>query len=174
MPISLYNTLTRQLEEFKPLKGNTVRMYTCGPTVYAYAHIGNFRTFLFQDILRRYLKYAGFGIDHVINLTDVDDNTIRESQAAKLPLREYTEKYIEAFLADRHLLNLEEPEHLVRATDTIPEMLKLIQTLVDKGYAYASDGSIYYKVSAFPAYGELAHIDFSGVRDGARVDSDKY
>jgi cysteinyl-tRNA synthetase len=174
MPIRLYNTLSRQVDEFKPLEGNTVRMYTCGPTVYAYAHIGNFRTFLFQDILRRYLKYAGYVMNHVINLTDVDDNTIRESKAAGMPLRAYTDKYIEAFLADRQLLNLEEPEHLIRATDSIPEMLKLIQTLVDKGFAYASEGSIYYKVSAFPPYGQLAHIDFSGVRDGARVDSDRY
>ena len=174
MPIRLYNTLTRQIDEFTPLEGNTVRMYTCGPTVYAFAHIGNFRTFLFQDILRRYLKYAGYGVRHVINLTDVDDNTIRESQAAGMPLRAYTDKYIEAFLIDRQLLNLEEPEHLVRATDCIPEMVKLIQALVDKGFAYPSEGSIYYKVSAFPHYGQLAHVDFSGVRAGARVDTDKY
>ncbi len=174
MPIRLYNTLTRQVDEFHPLEGNTVRMYTCGPTVYAFAHIGNFRTFLFQDILRRYLKYAGYELDHVINLTDVDDNTIRESQAAGMPLRAYTEKYIEAFQVDRQLLNLEEPEHLVRATDCIPDMVKLIQALVDKGFAYSSEGSIYYKVSAFPHYGQLAHVDFSGVRAGARVDTDKY
>ncbi len=174
MPIRLFNTLTRQQDEFQPLEGNTVRMYTCGPTVYAYAHIGNFRTFLFQDILRRYLKYSGYGMNHVINLTDVDDNTIRESHAAGMALRDYTGKYIEAFLADRQLLNLEEPEHLVRATDSIPEMVKLIQALVDKGIAYASEGSIYYKVSAFPHYGQLTHVDFSGIRSGARVDSDKY
>jgi cysteinyl-tRNA synthetase len=174
MPLSLYNTLTRQVEEFKPLVGNTVRMYTCGPTVYAFAHIGNFRTFLFQDVLRRYLKYAGYEIRHVINLTDVDDNTIRESQKAGLPLRAYTDKYIQAFLIDRQLLNLEEPEFLVRATDCIPEMVRLIQALVDKGFAYSSEGSIYYKVAAFPHYGQLTHVDFSGVRTGARVDSDKY
>ncbi len=174
MPISLYNTLTRQVDEFRPLEGRTVRMYTCGPTVYAFAHIGNFRTFLFQDILRRYLKYAGYEVRHVINLTDVDDNTIRESHAAGIPLRAYTDKYIEAFLIDRQLLSLEEPEHLVRATDCIPDMLKLIQALVDKGFAYSSEGSIYYKVSAFPHYGQLAHVDFSGVRAGARVDTDRY
>jgi cysteinyl-tRNA synthetase len=174
MPIHVYNTLTRQIEEFKPLEGNLVRLYTCGPTVYAFAHIGNFRTFLFQDILRRYLKYAGYEVRHVVNLTDVDDNTINNSQAAGMPLRAYTDKYIEAFLIDRQLLNLEEPEFLVRATDCIPEMLKLIQTLVDKGFAYTSEGSVYYKVSAFPHYGQLAQIDFSGVRTGARVDSDKY
>ncbi|MGO8787761.1 MAG: cysteine--tRNA ligase [Terriglobia bacterium] len=170
----LYNTLTRQIEEFKPLEGNTVRMYTCGPTVYDFAHIGNYRTFLFQDVLRRYLKYTGYELRHVVNLTDVDDNTIRKSQEAGVPLREYTDKYIAAFLVDRQLLNMEDPEFLVRATDCIPEMVKLVQTLVDKGFAYASEGSVYFKVAAFPPYGQLTHVDFSGVRDGARVDSDKY
>src|SRR5208283_2746167 len=174
MPLRLYNTLTRQLEDFKPLEGNTVRMYTCGPTVYDFAHIGNYRTFLFQDVLRRYMVYAGYELRHVINLTDVDDNTIRNSQAAGMPLRAYTEKYIEAFLVDRQLLNMEDPEFLVRATDCIPEMVKLIQTLVDRGFAYPSEGSIYYKVAAFPPYGQLTHVDFSGVRAGARVDADKY
>ena len=174
MPLRFYNTLSRQIEEFKPLEDKTVRMYTCGPTVYAFAHIGNFRTFLFQDILRRYLKYSGYEVRHVINLTDVDDNTIHNSQTAKLPLRAYTDKYIEAFLIDRQLLGLELPEYLVRATDCIPDMVKVIQALLDKGFAYASEGSVYYKVSAFPRYGQLAQIDFSGVRTGARVDSDKY
>jgi len=174
MPLRLYNTLTRQTEDFKPLEGNRVRMYGCGPTVYAYAHIGNYRTFVFQDVLRRYLKYAGYELRQVTNLTDVDDNTIRNSQAAGVPLRTYTDKYIEAFLVDRQLLNLEDPEFLVRATDCIPDMVALIQTLVDKGVAYASDGSIYFKVAAFPRYGQLSHLDFSGMRAGARVDSDKY
>ena len=174
MPLRLYNTLTRETETFQPLTDNTVRMYTCGPTVYAYAHIGNYRTFIFQDVLRRYLKYRGFGLRHVVNLTDVDDNTIRNSREAGVPLREYTAKYIEAFLIDRQLLNMEDPEFLVRATDCIPDMVQLIQGLVDKGFAYQSEGSVYFKVSSFPAYGQLSHIDFSGVRDGARVDSDKY
>src|SRR5579863_8396440 len=142
MPISLYNTLTRQLEEFKPLKGNIARMYTCGPTVYSFAHIGNFRTFLFQDVLRRYLEYSGYELRHVVNLTDVDDNTINKSQAAGMPLRAYTDKYIEAFLVDRQLLNVEHPEFLVRATDCIPDMVKLVQTLMDNGYAYKSEGSV--------------------------------
>ncbi|HTS70327.1 MAG TPA: cysteine--tRNA ligase, partial [Terriglobia bacterium] len=145
MPLRLYNTLTRQVEDFRPLDGNTVRMYACGPTVYAFAHIGNYRTFLFQDILRRYLKYTGYGLQHVVNLTDVDDNTIQNSRAAGIPLRAYTDKYIEAFLIDRQLLSLEEPEYLVRATDCIPEMVKLIQALVDKGFAYLSEGSVYFK-----------------------------
>jgi cysteinyl-tRNA synthetase len=149
-------------------------MYTCGPTVYDYAHIGNYRTFVFQDILRRYLEYKGFQLRHVVNLTDVDDNTIRKSQAAGMPLRAYTDKYSEAFQVDRQLLNLEDPEFLVRATEHIEEMVKLIQTLVDRGYAYASDGSVYFKVAAFPHYGQLAQIDLSGARAGARVDTDKY
>jgi cysteinyl-tRNA synthetase len=174
MPIRLYNTLTRQIEDFKPLEGNTVRMYGCGPTVYDFAHIGNYRTFLFQDVLRRYLRYAGYELRHVANLTDVDDNTIRNSQAAGMPLRAYTDKYIEAFLVDRQLLNIEEPEFLVRATDCIPDMVNLIQALVDKGFAYSSEGSVYFKVAAFPPYGQLTHVDFSGVRAGARVDTDKY
>ena len=174
MSLRLYNTLTRQVDEFQPLEGNTVRMYTCGPTVYDYAHIGNYRTFVFQDILRRYLEYKGFQLRHVVNLTDVDDNTIRKSQAAGMPLRAYTDKYSAAFQIDRQLLNLEDPEFLVRATEHIGEMVKLIQTLVDRGYAYASDGSVYFKVAAFPHYGQLTQIDLSGARAGARVDTDKY
>ena len=174
MSLRLYNTLKRQVEEFQPLEGNTVRMYTCGPTVYDYAHIGNYRTFVFQDILRRYLKYKGFQVRQVVNLTDVDDNTIRNSQAAGMPLRAYTDKYTQAFQVDRQLLNLEDPEFLVRATEHIGEMVKLIQRLLDRGYAYASDGSIYFKVAAFPHYGQLAQIDLSGARAGARVDTDKY
>ena len=174
MPLRLYNTLTRQTEDFHPLEDNTVRLYTCGPTVYDFAHIGNYRTFVFQDILRRHLKYRGFKLRHVVNLTDVDDKTIRNAQEAGLPLRAYTDQYIQAFLVDRQLLNLEEPEFLVRATDHIEDMVKLVQTLLDKGYAYSSEGSVYFKVSAFTAYGQLAQIDFSGVRPGARVDSDKY
>ena len=174
MSLRFYNTLTRQVEEFKPLEGNTVRMYTCGPTVYDYAHIGNYRTFVFQDVLRRHLKYRGFQLRHVVNLTDVDDNTIRNSRSAGVPLRAYTDKYIEAFQIDRQLLNLEDPEFLVRATDHIEEMVKLIQALIDRGYAYASEGSVYFKVGAFPHYGQLTQIDLSGVRAGARVDTDKY
>jgi cysteinyl-tRNA synthetase len=174
MSLRFYNTLTRQIEEFRPLEGNSVRIYTCGPTVYDYAHIGNYRTFVFQDVLRRHLEYRGFQLHHVVNLTDVDDNTIRNSRSAGVPLRAYTDKYIEAFQIDRQLLNLEDPEFLVRATDHIEEMVKLIQALIDRGYAYASEGSVYFKVGAFPHYGQLTQIDLSGVRAGARVDTDKY
>ena len=174
MPLRIHNTLSGQLEEFKPLHDNEVGMYTCGPTVYDFAHIGNYRTFVFQDILRRWLKYRGYGLRHVMNLTDVDDNTIRKSKAAGLSLRDYTAKYIEAFQVDRQLLSLEDPEIVVRATDSIDDMVKMIQTLMEKGYAYASEGSIYFRVAAFPHYGQLTKIDLTGIRDGARIDSDKY
>jgi cysteinyl-tRNA synthetase len=174
MPFRIQNTLSGQIEEFKPLHDNKVGMYTCGPTVYDFPHIGNYRTFVFQDILRRWLKYRGYTLRHVMNLTDVDDNTIRNSKAAGLALREYTEKYIKAFEMDRRLLSLEDPEIVVRATDSIADMVKVIQTLVEKGYAYASEGSIYFRVAAFKNYGQLTKIDLSGIRDGARIDTDKY
>ena len=174
MSLRIYNTLGGQLEEFTPLHDKQVGMYTCGPTVYDFAHIGNYRTFIFQDILRRWLKYRGYALRHVMNLTDVDDNTIRNSKAAGLSLRDYTAKYIEAFQVDRQLLSLEDPEIVVRATDSIDDMVKLIQTLIEKDYAYASEGSIYFRVGAFKNYGQLTKIDLSGIRDGARIDSDKY
>jgi cysteinyl-tRNA synthetase len=174
MSLRFFNTLAGKVEEFSPLTEGQVRMYTCGPTVYDYAHIGNFRTFVFQDILRRHLKYRGYKILHVMNVTDVDDNTIRNAQAAGLPLRDFTTRYIEAFQADRDLLNLESPEVEVRATDHIADMVRVIKILVEKGFAYESDGSYYYRVKNFPGYGKLSKIDFSGIRAGARVDADKY
>jgi cysteinyl-tRNA synthetase len=142
--------------------------------VYDYGHIGNYRTFVFQDILRRYLRYRGYEVWQVMNLTDVDDNTIRGAQAAGISLAEYTEKFIKAFEVDRQLLNLETPEIIVRATEHVDDMVKLIQTLEAKGYAYRSDGSVYFSVRSFPAYGKLAQVDLAGLRPGARVDSDKY
>jgi len=157
-----------------PLEGNKVRMYTCGLTVYDYGHIGNYRTFVFQDILRRYLRYRGYEVWQVMNLTDVDDNTIRGAQAAGISLAEYTEKFIKAFEVDRQLLNLETPEIIVRATEHVDDMVKLIQTLEAKGYAYRSDGSVYFSVRSFPEYGKLAQVDLAGLRPGARVDTDKY
>src|SRR2546426_10798702 len=174
MALRLYNTLTARVDEFHPLEGNHVRMYTCGPTVYDYAHIGNFRTFVFQDILRRYLRYRGYEVRQVMNLTDVDDKTIRNAREAGLELREFTAKYIEAFEVDRKLLNLETPEFLVRATDHVPQMVKLVQTLAEKGYTYQSEGSIYFRVEKFKDYGKLSKIDLSGIRAGARVDADEY
>jgi cysteinyl-tRNA synthetase len=174
MALRLYNTLAGKIEEFQPLEGKRVRIYTCGLTVYGFAHIGNFRTFTFQDVLRRFLKYLGYEVYQVMNYTDVDDKTIRNAQAAGLSLREYTTKYIKAFEADRQLLNLETPEVVVRATDHIDDMVKLIQVLEKKGYAYESDGSYYFRVSKFADYGKLSKVDLSGIRAGARVEADEY
>ena len=149
-------------------------MYTCGPTVYDYAHIGNYRTFVFQDILRRYLQYSSFQVKQVMNLTDVDDKTIRNAQAAGMDLRDYTQRFIDAFIVDRDLLSLEPPELLVRATDYIQDMVKLVEILEQKGFAYRSEGSVYFRVSAFKDYGKLSKINLSGNRAGARVDADEY
>ncbi len=172
--IRFHDTLTNRLEPLQPLHQGEVRIYTCGPTVYDFAHIGNFRTFVFQDILRRYLHSAGYRILQVMNLTDVDDRIIANAAAAKLTLREYTEKYINAFLEDMRSLNLEMPEELVRATDHIDDMVALIERLQKKGFTYASDGSIYYRIAKFPAYGKLSKIDVSGMKAGARADTDRY
>jgi cysteinyl-tRNA synthetase len=172
--IELHNTLTNRTEPFVPLHPGEVRMYTCGPTVYDYAHIGNYRTFVFQDILRRFFGSRGYRVIQVMNLTDVDDRIIQNAAAAGVGIREYTEKYIRAFLDDMSALNLEPPEHLVRATDHIDDMVKLIERLTEKGMTYRSDGSIYFRISKFPDYGKLSKIDLSGIQAGARVDVDRY
>src|SRR5690349_14111133 len=172
--IHFYNTLGGKLEAFTPQKSDAVRMYTCGPTVYDFAHIGNFRTFVFQDILRRFLKLRGYKLDHVMNLTDVDDRIIANSAAAGLGLREYTEKYAQAFFDDCKTLSIEAPEHWIRATDHIDDMVRLIQRLQDKSFTYPSEGSIYYRISNFPNYGRLSNIDVAGIKAGARVDNDRY
>jgi len=174
MPLRFYNTLTQQVEPFAPLHDNIVRMYTCGPTVYNYVHIGNLRTFTFQDILRRWLQARGYQLDHVMNITDVEDKIIRNASAEHKSIAEYTEKYTQAFLEDTAALRLQRPERLVKATDHIPEMVRAIQDLERGGYTYQSDGSIYYRISKFPGYGKLSHNDFSGIRAGARVDVDEY
>jgi cysteinyl-tRNA synthetase len=174
MALRFSNTLTHQVEEFVPLRDNTVRMYTCGPTVYSYAHIGNFRSFTFYDILRRWLRLRGFQLDHVMNITDVDDKIIRNAMAENKSLGDYTAVYEKAFLEDCALLRLEKPERLARATEHIPEMAKAIEELSRKGYTYQSDGSVYYRIAKFPEYGKLSHSDFSGMRSGARVDLDEY
>jgi len=174
MALRFYNTLTQEVEPFAPLQGNTVRMYTCGPTVYHYAHIGNFRTFTFEDILRRWLRARGYQLDHVMNITDVEDKIIRNAAAANKSLTEYTEQYTQAFLDDMAALRLERPERLVKATDHITEMVGAIQELAARGFTYQSDGSVYYRISKFPGYGKLSHNDFSGIRAGARVDVDEY
>src|SRR5574340_966247 len=161
MALHFYNTLGGKVEEFRPLEDKKVRMYTCGLTVYGYAHIGNYRTFVFQDVLRRFLEYQGYEVTQVMNLTDVDDKTIRNDHAAGLNLRDYTNRYIESFNIDRQLLNLEKPEIVFRSTDHIDDMVKLIQTLEQKGYAYKSDGSYYFRVENFPDYGKLYRVDLS-------------
>lgn len=172
--IRFHNTLTGQTEPFVPLVPGKVTIYTCGPTVYNYAHIGNYRTFIFQDVLRRYLKSQRFQVEQVMNLTDVDDRIIQRAAEAGVSIREYTDKYIQAFLDDRRTLNMEVPEHVVRATDHIDEMVRLIQRLTEKGFTYNSEGSIYFRISKFPKYGQLSKIDVSGMQTGTRVDVDRY
>ncbi len=174
MPLHLFNTLTNRLELFQPLEGNTVRMYTCGPTVYDYAHIGNFRTFVFQDLLRRYLRYCGYQLRHVMNITDVEDKIIRNAGQAGKSLGEYTSFYIQALEEDNRKLRLERPDKVVLATEHIPEMVEAIQKLGERGMTYQSDGSIYYRIAGFPGYGKLSKIDVGGMRAGARVDMDEY
>jgi cysteinyl-tRNA synthetase len=169
-----YNTLTQTVEPFTPQSGNVVKMYTCGPTVYNYIHIGNLRTFTFQDVLRRWLHARGFTLDHVMNITDVEDKIIRNAAAANQSIYEYTAQYVTAFLEDIATLRLERPEHMVKATDFIPDMVAAIETLRERGFTYVSEGSVYYRISNFPTYGKLSHHDFSGIRAGARVDVDEY
>jgi len=172
--IRLHNTLTNHLEPLEPLHPGEVRIYTCGPTVYAFAHIGNFRTFVFQDVLRRFLHSQGYRVLQVMNVTDVDDRIIQSAAHAGVGIREYTEKYIRAFLEDTGALNIEMPEELVRATDHIDDMVTLIETLQKKGLTYTSDGSIYFRIAKFPQYGKLSKIDTTGMKAGARVDVDQY
>src|SRR5713226_8684192 len=172
--IRFHNTLTDRTEPFVPLAMGEVRSYTCGPSVYDFAHIGNFRTFVFQDVLRRYLKSRGYRVIQVMNLTDVDDRIIQKAAAAGVSIREFTEKYIQAYLDDRRALNLEPPEHIARATEHIDDMVELIQRLTDKGFTYTSEGSTYFRISKFPGYGKLSKIDVAGMQTGARVDMDRY
>ena len=174
MPLVLRNSFTRRKEEFKPIVDGEVRMYTCGPTVYDYAHIGNFRAYVFEDLLRRYLKFKGYKVTQVMNLTDIDDKTIRDSQAAGISLKEHTARYIEAFFKDLDALRIERAEYYPAATEHIPEMVMLIKKLIDNGLAYQAEGSWYFKIDAFPDYGKLANIDKSGMKAGSRVATDEY
>ena len=171
----VHNTLSRRVEDLTPLEPGHIRMYTCGPTVYNFAHIGNFRAYLFEDLLRRHLKYSGFRVTQVMNLTDVDDKTIRGATAAGIPLNDYTRPFKDAFFADLKALNIEPAEHYPEATAHVPDMIALIRRLFDKGYAYRSeDGSVYFSIAKFKDYGKLAHLDLSGLRAGARVAQDEY
>ncbi len=173
--LNVYNSLTRRVEPLEPLADGTVRLYTCGPTVYNFAHIGNFRAYVFEDVLRRAVQFDGHRIRQVMNLTDVDDKTIRGANAAGVPLTDYTRTYKDAFFADLKRLNVQPAEVYPAATDHIPEMIALVSKLMEKGVAYQSDDkSVYFKVREFPGYGKLAHIDFDAQRTGQRCAADEY
>ncbi len=175
MTVKLYNTMARKKEDFIPINGKNVGLYTCGPTVYNFSHIGNLRSFIFEDILKRTLKYLGYKVTQIMNLTDIDDKTIRDSIAANIPLQEYTQKYKDAFFEDLDKLRFDKAEFFPAATDHIPEMIELIKVLIDKGYAYQSeDDSIYFSITKFPQYGKLARIDMKNQRSGARIKTDEY
>ena len=175
MTLRLYNTLTGQLDPLVPSDGKALRMYACGPTVYDYGHIGNFRTFLAVDVLRRFLLLTGVPVRHVMNITDVDDKIIRNAAAEHLPIGSYTLIYEQAFLEDLDALRIQHPEQFARATEHIPQMVELVQKLADAGAAYQTeDGSWYFRLAAFPEYGKLSKKDLSGMEDGARVDVDEY
>ena len=175
MTLRLFNTLTGQLDELVPADGTALRMYACGPTVYDFGHIGNFRTFLEIDVLRRTLKLLGIHVRHVMNITDVDDKIIRNAAAAGVSIGDYTAPYVQAFFEDLESLRIERPEQIARATEHIPRMVELVEKLAAEGAAYqAEDGSWYFRLAAFPEYGKLSKKDLSGMEDGARVDVDEY
>jgi len=176
MPVRLYNTLTRRLEEFQPIEPGKVRMYTCGPTVYNYATIGNFRAYTAQDILKRHLKWRDYAVTHVMNLTDVEDKIIRTCRETGESLASLTGRYIQAFFEDLDTLNIERPDVSPKATEHIAEIVEFIQDLLAKGHAYRDDGSVYFRLSTFPGYGKLSHFDIEQLRVGAsgRVEVDEY
>ncbi len=175
MSIRFFNTMTRTVEEFRPLEPGLARLYTCGPTVHNFAHIGNFRTYVFEDLLRRYLRFRGYRVLQVMNITDVEDKIIRRTVAEGRSLQEVTAPYIEAFFQDLERLNIERAEHYPRATEHVDGMVEMIRTLLQKGLAYRSeDGSIYYDISKFPPYGRLAHMQVAALQAGARVAQDEY
>src|SRR3954471_19442643 len=173
--LRLTNTLSGKTEEFRSLEDKSVGMYSCGPTVYDYGHIGNFRTFVFVDLLRRFLRQSGLKLNHVMNITDVDDKIIRNASAQNMSVRDYAAKFENAFLEDMQALNLERPEHVVRATEHIKGMARFIADLVKKGFAYRTDdGSYYFSIAKDADYGKLSKKDLAGMEDGARVDVDEY
>jgi len=174
MALRIYNTMSAQIEEFRPLRGNEVRMYACGPTVYDYGHIGNFRSFVAVDMLQRFLRQSGYSVRYVMNITDVDDKIIRNAARAGVSVQQYTAKYEKAFLEDAAMIGIEQPL-LVRATEHIPEMADFVAKLVERNIAYRTeDGSYYFRIASFPRYGRLSKKDFGGMLDGARVDVDEY
>lgn len=172
--IKFFNTLSGKVEAFHPLKPGEVGLYTCGPTVYGYAHIGNYRSYMFEDLLKRFLQHKGFKVHHVMNITDVDDKTIKGARQHNVSLGEFTRKYIKAFFHDIDTLNISRADRYPRATEHVPEMVNIIKTLLEKGYAYSKDGSYYFNVSRFPEYGRLSKIDMQQLKSGDRVESDEY
>jgi len=174
MAIKFHNTASRKKEAFKPIQESEVRIYTCGPTVYSFAHIGNMRSYVFADILHRFLKWKGFRLNHVMNITDVDDKTIRDSRREGASLKEFTERYTKAFFEDLGTLNIERVEHYPRATEHIAEIVRLVEALLSKGYAYKGDDAIYFSIAKFKDYGRMAHLDMKGLKAGARVSHDEY
>ena len=174
MAFKLYNSLSREVEAFEPADGDSVRIYSCGPTVYNFVHIGNLRTFAFQDILRRHLRQCGWKLRQVMNITDVEDKIIAAASAAGVSIGEYTKQYVDAFFEDCQLLRLERPEIVPAATDHIPEMIELIRRIAQAGHAYESGGSTYFRIASWEGYGKLSRLDASGILSGARVDSDEY
>ena len=175
MALQVFNTLSGRVEELKTVEEKHIRMYSCGPTVYDYGHIGNFRTFVFVDLFRRFLRQSGYTLNHVMNITDVDDKIIRNSAAKRLGVREYAARYEQAFFEDMEMLSLEKPEQIARATEHIPKMASLIAHLQKKDFAYKTDdGSYYFRIARFPQYGKLSKKDMTAISDGARVDVDEY
>jgi cysteinyl-tRNA synthetase len=172
--LRFHNTASGRKEDFVPLAPGRATLYTCGPTVWNYAHVGNFRTFLFYDLLRRHLLASGFRVDHVMNLTDIEDRIIRLAGEQHTTIRAHVEPYEKAFLEDLATLRIQAPEHAPRATEHVPGMVDMIARLLDTGHAYQADGDVYYRIASFPAYGELAHLDRSGLKAGARVSQDDY
>tara|TARA_Y100000588_G_scaffold388851_1_gene490073 strand:+ start:1579 stop:2988 length:1410 start_codon:yes stop_codon:yes gene_type:complete len=172
--LRFFNTLTRREEEFESLETGKVRIYTCGPTVWDYSHIGNFRAMVFADVLKRYLRYRGYDVFHVLNITDVEDKILRRIGEDGVGLKELTEEYTNIFFDDLRKLNVEKADVHPRATEHIEEMLMIINSLIDKGLAYERDGSVYYSIKDFADYGYLAHLDMEGMQDGISVDSDEY
>ncbi|MBW2984719.1 cysteine--tRNA ligase [Candidatus Woesearchaeota archaeon] len=174
MTLKLFNTLTKKIEEFKPIKKGAVSMYSCGPTVYNYAHIGNFRNYVFVDLLKRYLKFKGFKVKHVMNLTDIDDKTIRDSGKIGWSLKQLTDKYTKIFMEDIKTLNIEPADIFPKATEHVKDMIEFTKKLVEKGFAYEKLGSVYYSIAKFKDYGKLSKVDLSQMKAGARVDMDEY
>ncbi len=174
MALYLYNTMSSQVEEFRTLRDHEVSMYACGPTVYDYGHIGNFRTFIAIDMLQRFFRQSGYRVHYVMNITDVDDKIIRNAARDGVSVRQYTAKYEKAFLEDSALIGIEPPK-FVRATEHIAQMVDFVTRLVEKGLAYRTDdGSYYFRIAGFPQYGKLSKKDFGGMLDGARVEMDEY